>query len=624
MTFYVKIYFNCLILFRDVLYLEDLFPPSSKLFGKLFHCARRSSDSETGYLIPSVETIVEVIDDCWIHSSATSMVSGVLMLTSHRLLFLEYGSRPGWDAAQLKHLPLYLDRLHQSSNVFFIPIASTAEIKIRRLIQKYYHGLEVVCKDGISCVFRFRREAHNDMTLLEKFRRIKVEMLWRREEDSFVFSYELKKNRNMSPVTNSPGALLTERSEDDIFVYVSSDGRDMKDHGRSHSRRSSGSEDFLANSMAAANGPSEDSSGDDSFVNEEVSALQQEYRRLLCCNDDPADDALQSRELLNDIWRVCDVNKYYAVCPTYPFLLVVPRNLSDEHIIKVSRERSACRLPVLTWVHPTNGASLTRSSQPMVGINVTACPADEQLLMNIRESAVIFREKLKSAKSVTSSNQRELDILPVSQRIMLNQILCPELNDGAVPIDTDLSPVPIIGLCRNHSTEFPFIRESPLLQADSSQPRSSSADSPIGISQRNISIDEVVPLSGSGSPRVSSGSVISAPVNSTGDAAMTKIGGLMQGFRGTQSVMLRDKEYHRAKSQLHKRIDTKGLLTLQRRTKLRVIDCRPLLNAKGNVLMGKGHEVIDRLGGSKCTSVEFANIANIHGEPNYNYNFTNA
>ena len=102
------------------------------------------------------------------------------------------------------------------------------------------------------------------------------------------------------------------------------------------------------------------------------------------------------------------------------------------------------------------------------------------------------------------------------------------------------------------------------------------------------------------------------PAGGGGDAALTKIGGLMQGFRGTQSIVLRGCNYHRMKEQLHKSIDKRGNLVFRKRTKLRVIDCRPLISAKGNVLMGKGHEVIDRLGGSKCTSVEFAGIGNIH------------
>ena len=97
------------------------------------------------------------------------------------------------------------------------------------------------------------------------------------------------------------------------------------------------------------------------------------------------------------------------------------------------------------------------------------------------------------------------------------------------------------------------------------------------------------------------------------------IGGLMQGFAGTQSLLLRDAQYHRLKligltEKRAKLLDGEmSAIDYQPRTKLRIIDARPLISAKGNVLMGKGHEVIDRLGGARCTSMEYAGIANIHG-----------
>lgn len=617
-----------------MLYLHDLFPPTSALFKKLFHCGSRphishlfgdsDSDSSVDVVIPSNELVMDIIDDCWVNASAASMLCGVLLLTSHRLVFIEYAARPGSGRSHdAKHSPVYIDRLSMSASIFFIPIACTAEVIIRRFIQKHYHGLEVLCKDGVSCIFRFRREAHNDMTLLEKFRRVKLEMLWRREEDAFGLVSEApaaygteppRRHSKAGDITMSPGMLLTERSEDDMFVYVGADGRDLKDP--THSRRSSVSEDVAGNSTGTC-GRSV-SPGHDNLDNDEVAALRSEYERLLCMGqNDKEVDAPVDNPLVNS-WRISEVNKYYAVCASYPPILVVPECISDEHMIKVSRERSTGRVPALTWVHPTNGASLTRSSQPMIGINVTACPADEKLLMCIRESAVTFRDVQRRSASALSPDERDGDDTPDET---LMAAICPELVNGPVIIDGETkSPIGE----ENRISMFADSPSPPVLSrtgsADEPQPtvpsttRARSAEDPVtsAAALRNISIDEVVSASHGGSPRTPS--VEYTPPTVNGDAALTKIGGLMQGFRGTQSVMLRDKEYHRAKNQLHKCIDMKGVLTFQRRTKLRVVDCRPLLNAKGNVLMGKGHEVIDRLGGSKCTSVEFANIANIHGE----------
>lgn len=45
---------------------------------------------------------------------------------------------------------------------------------------------------------------------------------------------------------------------------------------------------------------------------------------------------------------------------------------------------------------------------------------------------------------------------------------------------------------------------------------------------------------------------------------------------------------------------------------LRIIDARPMMSAKGHLIMGKGHEVISRLGGSRQASLTFLEIPNIH------------
>lgn len=573
-------------------------------------------------MIPSNEKVIDIIDDCWVNSSVASMVRGVLLLTSHRLVYIEYDTS---DAHKGRHAPTCLDRLSMSSSVFFIPIASTADVILRRFIQKHYHGLEVVCKDGISLMFRFRREAHNEMTLLEKLRRFKIETLWRREEDSFSLFHAKFVGEEVDAITisapgeGSPGALLTARSEEEMFVYVTSDGRDLKDTSyHHHSRRSSASEDFAAVASGLA-----DVSADESTWSRDVVALRDEYNRLLCLHHDSSNGLSSSTTgIINNIWRVCDVNKYFAICPTYPPLLVVPASLSDELIIKASRERSAFRLPALTWVHPTNGASLTRSSQPIVGINVTACPSDEQLLMKIRESAVLYREKQQMQTIGAVSLDRETDRTPVGANGGLGS---PEITDSPASIfptsesaldeeSGEDSCSPTVGFIGDRHSEGNRVLHCGTSRSISAEDPSISA----AIAARSISVDDVAAGIRGNSPMssVSANSAIGNKGESNvvgGDAALTKIGGLMQGFRGTQSIVLRDGQYHKAKSMLHKKIDAKGLLTFQRRTKLRVVDCRPLLNAKGNVLMGKGHEVIDRLGGSRCTSVEFANIANIHG-----------
>ncbi|XVF75695.1 hypothetical protein PTKIN_Ptkin13bG0207400 [Pterospermum kingtungense] len=87
--------------------------------------------------------------------------------------------------------------------------------------------------------------------------------------------------------------------------------------------------------------------------------------------------------LSNDLWRISETNSNYQMCQSYPFALIVPKNISDEELIQASTFRGRCRIPVVSWCHPGTGAVLARSSQPLVG-----------LMMNMRSNA---DEKLVAA-----------------------------------------------------------------------------------------------------------------------------------------------------------------------------------------------------------------------------------
>ncbi|XP_053129967.1 myotubularin isoform X3 [Hemicordylus capensis] len=85
-------------------------------------------------------------------------------------------------------------------------------------------------------------------------------------------------------------------------------------------------------------------------------------------------------------WRITFLNEHYALCDTYPSLLVVPYNASEEDLKKVSAFRSRGRIPVLSWIHPENQAVITRSSQPLVGMSGKRNKDDEKYLETIRET----------------------------------------------------------------------------------------------------------------------------------------------------------------------------------------------------------------------------------------------
>ncbi|KAJ7156974.1 protein-tyrosine phosphatase-like protein [Mycena crocata] len=82
-------------------------------------------------------------------------------------------------------------------------------------------------------------------------------------------------------------------------------------------------------------------------------------------------------------WRFTDINKDYSFSPTYPSRLVVPTRISDTTLQYASKYRSKCRIPVLSYLHWANFGSITRSSQPMVGITQNRSVQDEKLIESI-------------------------------------------------------------------------------------------------------------------------------------------------------------------------------------------------------------------------------------------------
>lgn len=81
-------------------------------------------------------------------------------------------------------------------------------------------------------------------------------------------------------------------------------------------------------------------------------------------------------------WRITDINAEYEYSPTYPSVLCVPKAVSD-NLLKYGGEfRSKQRIPALSYLH-FNGGSITRSSQPRVGVQGKRNVQDERLVSAI-------------------------------------------------------------------------------------------------------------------------------------------------------------------------------------------------------------------------------------------------
>ncbi|KZZ99279.1 protein phosphatase [Moelleriella libera RCEF 2490] len=87
-----------------------------------------------------------------------------------------------------------------------------------------------------------------------------------------------------------------------------------------------------------------------------------------------------SEKLPDKGWRITCINRDYSLCDTYPALLVVPSKISD-NVLKYAREfRSKNRIPVLSYIHPVNNCTITRSSQPRSGLTRRTNVQDERLV----------------------------------------------------------------------------------------------------------------------------------------------------------------------------------------------------------------------------------------------------
>lgn len=69
------------------------------------------------------------------------------------------------------------------------------------------------------------------------------------------------------------------------------------------------------------------------------------------------------------MWKISKINEQYEVCDSYPAVWAVPAQATDEDLRAVAAFRSRGRIPVLSWIHPESQATITRCSQPLVGVS---------------------------------------------------------------------------------------------------------------------------------------------------------------------------------------------------------------------------------------------------------------
>jgi myotubularin-related protein 6/7/8 len=98
-------------------------------------------------------------------------------------------------------------------------------------------------------------------------------------------------------------------------------------------------------------------------------------------------------------WRLTSINKDYAFSPTYPAELVVPSTVSDNVLKYAANFRSRARIPTLTYLHPVNNCTITRSSQPYVGLTGKRSPQDERLVSACFSASMDFADHEASPRT---------------------------------------------------------------------------------------------------------------------------------------------------------------------------------------------------------------------------------
>ncbi|XP_033123580.1 myotubularin-related protein 6-like [Anneissia japonica] len=87
----------------------------------------------------------------------------------------------------------------------------------------------------------------------------------------------------------------------------------------------------------------------------------------------------------NENWHRTKINENYQICDTYPRQIYVPTSATTPVLVGSASFRSRGRLPVLSYLHRDNYATITRCSQPLAGFSAR-CLEDEQMLQAILKS----------------------------------------------------------------------------------------------------------------------------------------------------------------------------------------------------------------------------------------------
>ncbi|KAK0722759.1 protein-tyrosine phosphatase-like protein [Lasiosphaeria miniovina] len=109
-------------------------------------------------------------------------------------------------------------------------------------------------------------------------------------------------------------------------------------------------------------------------------------------------------------WRITSINADYSFSPTYPAVLAVPSKISDNTLKYAANFRSRARVPTLSYLHPVNNCTITRSSQPFVGLRMKRSIQDERLVGACFSAASDLTDTPPSAIADQSPSSSHVDL----------------------------------------------------------------------------------------------------------------------------------------------------------------------------------------------------------------------
>ena len=111
-------------------------------------------------------------------------------------------------------------------------------------------------------------------------------------------------------------------------------------------------------------------------------------------------------------WRMSKANSNYELCGTYPAVLVVPTAVDDITLKEAANFRSMNRVPNMVWRSTLNGSTISRCSQPLVGLGGGRNAADEALINKIHEASNL--DEMSSILDNISSTRHDVTMTPLT------------------------------------------------------------------------------------------------------------------------------------------------------------------------------------------------------------------